>query len=296
MTEEDAHLDSKYHLEEDAYEDLRVSRNYNRIASTYSNVKKSTPLTNKELFGGPPLPHDNSSFKNELNLKLKSYNTQIEQSFTATTSLSSASSCISNSELIKETNPPVKGRNGPAPLASNLTESLTSTNTMQGHSSNGSSGGSSGHYSLLKTTLNVKGASEALENSLAMQSLRKSATTNCTTKPPIVKPKPKATNNPYHTNPISKLRQAFPGESAHNQSGEHLIGNFKETSLSTSPSTSVTDVSSNNLTPQHNNTNLVDEISSAQLNNLVKQRNNYQHAVNPNGKKRTSFYNKYHET
>ncbi len=284
MNEDDRHLDSKYHLEEDAYEDLRISRNYNKIASTYSNVKKSTPLTNKELFGGPPIPQD--TFKNELDLKLKSFNNstnefkqyQIEQSSTATTSLSSASSCTSNSDLVKDNNlQATKGRNGPAPLASNLTESLTS---------NGNSNGSSGsHYSLLKTTLNVKGASEALENSLAMQALRKSqtkiSTSNCATKPPIIKPKPKATSNPYYTNP--KVKQTFPTENTvHNQSGENLISNFKETSLSASPSTSVTDVSSNNLTPQHNNNNLADEISSAHINNLVKQRNSYQHAVNSN--------------
>lgn len=309
MIEEEEHLDSKYRLEESTYEDLRNQRNLNnKISNTYSNVKKSThlPMTNKAIFGVPPLQQDN--FKNELNLKLKSFNNDgrnsgkipnqaeinkngqqynIEQLSTATTSLSSASSCASNSELTKEAT-----QNKKAPLAPELTESLMSASgTLPSNTNNNSNTNSSNNtYSLLKTTLNVKGASEALESSLAMHqfnasnNLRKSQNkinANPTTKPPILKPKPRTTSNTPHAKPQpNKSNSSGIDNSVHNQSGDALISNFKETSLHTSPSTSVTDVSSNNLTPQHNNTNFIDDITSAQINNLVKSSNGFQRNLN----------------
>lgn len=292
MSEDDPHLDSKYRLEEPDYEDLRMQRNYSKIASTYSNVKKTTqaPITNKDLFGGAPIEQDN--FKNELNLKLKSFNTngdqgkqyQMEQISTATTSLSSASSCTSNTELVKDSR-------RLAPLANNLTESMVSSNgTLQGGNN-----GTSSTYSLLKTTLNVKGANETLDNSLAMSqlngngsnTLRKSQNklnAACAAKPPILKPKPKG--NAYQANPLNNKKQTQSGYDVHNSSGDPLVmSNFKETSLSASPCTSVTDVSSNNLTPQHNNGHLVEDITASQINSLVKPSifNGQRKTLNQNG-------------
>lgn len=292
MIEDDEHLDSKYRLEEN-YEDLRHQRILNKVSNTYSSVKKSShmPLTNKALFGAaPPMQSD---FKNELNLKLKSFNGkdladssygngskenyQTEQQVsTATTSLSSASSCTSNIEIHKDNGAKL------APLANDHSEQSNKPSST---------------YSLLKTTLNVKGASETLDAAMNQfnsgNTLRKSQTkinSQCTNKPPILKPKPRPNNTPLTSVPKSKYSPY--DNSVHNQSGDMLInGNFKETSLQTSPSTSVTDVSSNNLTPQHNNN--IDDITSAQLNSLVKptnyQRNvhNYQSRPgivnNPNG-------------
>jgi hypothetical protein len=74
-------------------------------------------------------------------------------------------------------------------------------------------------------------------------------------KPPILKPKPR-TNNIYGsatpTVSSSKRPNLSVNESIHNQSTEPLLHN-KEISLHTSPSTSVTDISSPNCTPQHYN-------------------------------------------
>ena len=274
----DRHLDSKYHLEaESNYEDLSIQRTNtaNKILGTYSHVKKSTHmpiLTNRTLFGTVPTA-PSEHFKQELNMKIKSFNVpndaehrheyQMEQISTATTSLSSASSCTSNSEMTKE----VTCRPKLAPLASDLTDSYSSDKIPAANST------SSNTYSLLKTTLNVKGASEALEQQLSQSALRLSnnKAAGAAAKPPILKPKPKTNgSNPSHAAPKGS---AF-NNSLHNQSTEPLIAHAKEASLNTSPSTSVTDVSSNNLTPQHaNNPNVSEEVTAATVKRTL---NNYQ--------------------
>lgn len=242
---------------EDAFNELDETQRKPIIASTYSNVKKITNNT--------PI---NSSFQNELSMRLKSINKEPEQSLkvnnnpinsnkiiyqsepmsnsTATTSLSSASSCTSNSDLTikKDFNKRL------APLANNDTNDDNNPS-----------------YSLLKTTLNINGTDSTLSKSTTrVNGATKLNTDYNSYKPPILKPKPRA-NNIY--GPTKKhLNATF--ESIHNQSGDPLLNQ-------TSPCTSVTDVSSTNCTPQHYNSNIVDDITSNQLNNLVK--NNYKTAT-----------------
>lgn len=286
----DRHLDSKYHLEaESNYEDLSVNRNGSKISNTYSHVKKSTHMpvmTNRALFGAI-VPSEN--FKNELNMKIKTFNgpdNQMENHIsTATTSLSSASSCTSNSEMTKDT--AIQNYNcrpKMAPLASDLTDSTYSTVPATQATNQSNTNSSNNTYSLLKTTLNVKGASEALEQQLSQSALRKIPTSVSAGKPPIIKPKPKTNGNG-----VTKNNGTF-NHSLHNQSTEPLIGNLKETSLNTSPSTSVTDCSSNNLTPQHTNNTMIDDITSATLKRTL---NNYQPSrPTPNGKFKCSCSNR----
>ena len=293
MIEEEADIDNNNKLKEEIYDEEKnqQQRNNAKISSTYSDVKKSTQaLTNKSIFSAPA---NQNNFKNELSLKLKTINTTKElvesttnisnstlkkpytneQSSTATTSLSSASSCTSNSEMLKDTNTLNKRL---APLACDLTESVmdnTGSITATSNSNNNKA------YLLIKTTLNGSNEQNEFENTNQLEKgLRKSQTklngsVNCVAKPPILKPKPRA-NNFHQQNSKKPMNSTF--DSIHNQSGEQLlnnISNFKETSLHTSPSTSVTDISSTNCTPQHYNANLLDDITSAQINNLVKQTN-----------------------
>ena len=91
-------------------------------------------------------------------------------------------------------------------------------------------------------------------------------------KPPILKPKPKSTN--IYATPHSNNNSL----SAHNRSTEPLLNSTTAanvaaailSSFNTSPSTSITDVSSNNCTPQHN-LNGIDEAGSLPLScNIVK--------------------------
>lgn len=95
------------------------------------------------------------------------------------------------------------------------------------------------NYTLLKTTISVTKS----ENS-----------TPAKAKPPILKPKPRT-------------------NSAHNQSIEPLTNGKPD-----SPNTSVTDVSSNNCTPQHYNANMIEQIG--QVNSILK--NTLPKKANPN--------------
>lgn len=206
----------------------------------------------------------NKNFQNELSLRLKSMNKGEQQNelyskinakkpnqpkfnpqsehlsnSTATTSVSSASSCASNSDLVIKKESVYTLDRRLAPLASEMSDS-----------SNNSANNVNKSYSLLKTTLNVNG--DANKNQQ-----------NGTYKPPI-KPKPK--NGIY-----GKIQLNSTSDSLHNQSVEPLInGNCKETSEHTSPSTSVTDVSSTNCTPQHYNSNL-DEQANTGANLIIKK-------------------------
>lgn len=281
--------DIKYR-EENGYDGLDEKRAKPIISSTYSNVKKITVNTNSIS----KMPLD---FQNELNSRLKSITTNKEQqettlkvnangkfqsepmsNSTATTSLSSASSCTSNSDLtLKKDNFQSNNTNGKrlAPLVTNSDiESEAATPNP--------------NYSLLKTTLN--GVSET--NGTKSQAKINGVNYN-SYKPPILKPKPR-TNNIYQMNgncngavPVKKhLNTTF--ESIHNQSTDPLLNQ-------TSPSTSITDVSSNNCTPQHYNSNLNEDISAAQLNSLVKN-NSYRTAtigrpVHQNGTNSTTTSN-----
>jgi hypothetical protein len=281
--------------------DERQQRNNNTskpiISSTYSNVKKITPSTNGLLTTNNTNSSNNqinSNFQNELSLKLKSITSNKEQqqqqnnsspnttpttintnntvnnkiyqseplsNSTATTSLSSASSCTSNSDLTLKkdiNNFPNTNTKRLAPLATNNDTNSDIDNTNQS-------------YSLLKTTLNING------------------TTN--NKPPILKPKPRGTANNYQLNGVvvnkKILNTTF--DSVHNQSTDPLLLN------QTSPTTSVTDVSSTNCTPSHQEhavgATVDDHITAVQLNNLVKNNNNYRTATLSRPKATTTFTN-----
>lgn len=265
------------------------------ISSTYSNVKKITPSTNGLLTTNNTNSSNNqinSNFQNELSLKLKSITSNKEQqqnnsspnvtpttintnnsinnkmyqseplsNSTATTSLSSASSCTSNSDLTlkKDTNNFPNTNKRLAPLATNNDTNGDIDNTNQS-------------YSLLKTTLNING------------------TTN--NKPPILKPKPRGTANNYQLNGavVNKKILNTTFDSVHNQSTDPLLLN------QTSPTTSVTDVSSTNCTPSHQHAvaTVDDHITAVQLNSLVKNNNNnnnYRTATLSRPKATTTFTN-----
>jgi hypothetical protein len=161
-----------------------------RLKTINSSTKSDTNhLYSKNYGNGAPYPPANTN--NTLNVnepacvKINSSNNS-----TATTSISSASSCTSHSDLV----------NNKPPIDTN--------------------------YSLLKTTLNVP--------SLPTQ------------KPPILKPKPKnLIINNYATEATKNEQNANPNPP---QVTHHLHSSFN-----TSPSTSITDVSSTNCTPQHFN-------------------------------------------
>jgi hypothetical protein len=203
----------------------------NRFAST-TNTNSLKKLNGNKL---------DSNFKNELSLKLKSINTNRDDDLysknysnvkysntlskngtngnnyasnqehlsnsTATTSVSSASSCASNCDLI-------------------IYNSKTTTSTLLNGNNNTNN---EKNYSLLKTTLNGSESAAITTTAAATNKMLNGGVH----KPPILKPKPRN----YSTNPML------------NQSGEPLM--IKETSLQASPSTSITDVSSTNCTPQH---------------------------------------------
>lgn len=242
--------------------------------SNYGSMKRGT--------------HQNNSFQAELSLKLKSINSKEEakspdsdiysknlkvpngqqskllpsasytqseplSNSTATTSVSSASSCASNSDLIikKETN--------------------TNTNNIYGTMKRTGNNLDTKNYSLLKTTINVNNSSS--QNLNEPSSINNNGTLNRnlkpinlinSNKPPILKPKPR--NNVYQSTQLKKHLNST-SESLHNQSVEPLLNQTsnttKEFSFHTSPSTSVTDVSSTNCTPQHYNSNLIEEIGQA---------------------------------
>ena len=90
-------------------------------------------------------------------------------------------------------------------------------------------------------------------------------------KPPILKPKPKSTN--IYATPHSNNNNN--NNSAHNRSTEPLLNStINQTaanvaailsSFNTSPSTSITDVSSNNCTPQHNLNGIEEAATAASL-------------------------------
>jgi hypothetical protein len=195
---------------------------------------------------------------NSLPVQLNSNGTTNENSSTVTTSVSSASSCSSNSDLNVNNNIPTK-------------QKLTSLNNNNNVDKNK-------NYSLLKTTLNGNSNSntEIINETNKSQTKLNETLTNGTNKPPILKPKPRANNN-YQTNPNFKKQLNSTSDSLHNQSNEPLLL-LKETSLQTTPSTSVTDVSSNNCTPQHYNSNLIDDLTPVVNNNnnnqnkLIKQK------------------------
>ena len=240
------------------------------VINTYSHVKK---ITNKNSLINNSNTNLNTNFQNELTLRLKTISSNkeqlekqqqnqqenqqqkplVESNSTATTSLSSASSCMSNSDLIlskKEpnqqqqhlpTNNPIKRPIDLEPNNKNYSLLKNSNNQIEAESSNNNSG-TLGRQ--IKPMMNG-----SVKNGVVY------GTT--TYKPPILKPKPRG--NIYQSSLGGTIgRRLQNGDSLHNQSVEPLL---KETSLHTSPSTSVTDVSSNNCTPQHYTSNLVEEIS-----------------------------------
>jgi hypothetical protein len=183
---------------------------------------------------------------NNLAVQLNSNGTTNENSSTVTTSVSSASSCSSNCDLNVNTSAKQK---------------LTSLNNANIDKNK--------NYSLLKTTLNGNSSSNTEiinETNKSQTKLNENNLTNGTNKPPILKPKPRTNNNNYQTNPNFKKQLNSTSDSLHNQSNDPLLL-LKETSLQTTPSTSVTDVSSNNCTPQHYNSNLIDDITPVVNNN-----------------------------
>lgn len=231
--------------------------------------------------------HPNNMFQAELNQKLKSINTNPNQlqpngdqhhqmsNSTGTTSVSSASSCASNSDLIIK---------------------RESTN------GGGGSGAENGKtYSLLKTTINMNG-----QTSTPNTNPNQTGTLGRQSKPPILKPKPR-NNGIYQTvnnNGTLKKHLNTTSDSLHNQSTEPLLnGNHHQStnhnnnhhnhhqnglSLQTSPSTSVTDVSSTNCTPQHNQSNLVEELTLKST-QLTRSRSN---SLTRNGTNNTNTISK----
>ena len=257
----------------------------------------------------------NSNFQNELTLRLKSISSNKEQqqqqnpelisqkkpqttesNSTVTTTLSSASSCTSNSDLILP-KPPQPSFNNTNTIKRPLDLNPSLTNIESNNK----------QFSLLKTTLNMTSQNDNETHSDTLGRQNRHPTNGLTPKinngmiygtntykPPILKPKPR--NNIYQTMSRKMIANS---ESVHNQSVEPLL---KETSLHTSPSTSVTDVSSNNCTPQHYTTNLVEEINKVQQtarsrsNSLSRQHqnnnNNNHHSsqgLNNNTKATTTF-------
>jgi len=172
---------------------INTNRDDDLYSKNYSNVKYSNTLSkNGVLANGNPYVSNQEHLSNS----------------TATTSVSSASSCASNCDLI---------------IYNSKTTTTTST-LLNGNNSNQNEK----NYSLLKTTLNGSETAAITSTSTANKIFNGGVH-----KPPILKPKPRN----YSTNPML------------NQSGEPLM--IKETSLQASPSTSITDVSSTNCTPQH---------------------------------------------
>jgi len=270
--------DGRFQSKDSGYEGLderrepRHASNKPIISSTYSNVKKVT--LGKTPGSGVLLTNPiNSNFQNELSMKLKSITSNKEQQIdsglkvsnnsvnpktmyqseplsnsTATTSLSSASSCTSNSDLTLKKDNFNNNKRFLAPLAN------ADLNDIEQNSQNPS-------YSLLKTTLNINGTTadqqQPAANGVAgilskSQTKLNGASHNInynSYKPPILKPKPRGNNN-LQVNGCSQqankkiLNTTF--DSVHNHSADPLLNH-------TSPSTSVTDVSSTNLTPQHCN-------------------------------------------
>lgn len=193
---------------------------------------------------------------NPINNSQQHHYNQSEQlsNSTATTSVSSASSCVSNSDL-------------------NLKDA--SKNLAQNDDAFSSNKG----YSLLKTTINMNNdpAADQSGHIKTNGTLPKNTRVNshngtlnrpsAVNKPPILKPKPR-NNNIYQANSHgSRKNQMNTSDSVHNQSIEPLLLN-RETSLQTTPSTSVTDVSSTNCTPQHININPIEEIAIKQNHHL----------------------------
>jgi hypothetical protein len=189
------------------YDSIKRSAQNNN--STYSNVKKTTLVNNNPAASASSvtatatqqLVSKNLNFQTELQQKLNSISlskgdnnnttnsdketnikatlVHAEQYSTATTSISSASSCASNSDLI------VGNRNkGNIPTGSTASaKRLAESNEMSSNTNNSSQNNKTTKpYSLLKTTLNMNG----------------NETTNNNNKPSILKPKPKM-NGIYET-------------------------------------------------------------------------------------------------
>ena len=161
---------------------------------------------------------------------------------TATTSISSAASaCTSSSDLaIKEVG---------YSSASAKSAAVSTTTEINGSNKN---------YSLLKTTLNGKTDSERPGGGPKPNGAGDTGTLGRGNKPAITKPKPRvetpssAPSGGKSRPPINAVLLNATTVSVHNQSTDALIKNSKDhASQHTSPSTSVTDVSSTNCTPQH---------------------------------------------
>lgn len=264
--------------------DLDANFDYDNCDELSSKFKES----NKILFGNAK-----NSFQAELSQKLKTINkedknaeiyskniktqntsnpkqtlmpsasyTQSEplSNSTATTSVSSASSassCSSNSDLIIKRDSVYATTKRPQPPPLPPSQSFTTNSNKE--------------YSLLKASINLNEINTISGTLKRGQVTKPTQNQNTLDKPPILKPKPR--NQVYQTNQmIKKSHLNSTSESIHNQSAEPLLNQA-------SPSTSVTDVSSTNCTPQHYNATLIEEIGYAnsilnRQNTLTRSRSN----------------------